>query len=209
MKRFLLPLIAVTIAGLILPADVRPAYACSCALMPAEVRVDTADIIIIANVTELVVTPPLDPDAPDDLEHRSDFVLQVDEYLKGSGPSTVTIFEPGLSFVFSDDGEVVTGFSSCATFTQGSEGKRYILYLTGEADSLISPGLCSGSGLVDEEHLQRVRAVLAEPPDLPPTGSAPSEADSGNMFPWLATALGATALAAASVSLLRRRLTRR
>ena len=208
MKRFLLPLAAITIAGLLLPSGVRPAYACSCALMPAEVRVDNADIIIIANVTELVVTPPLDPGAPDDLEHRSDFVLQVEEYLKGSGPSTVTIFEPGLSFVFSDDGEVVTGFSSCATFAQGSEGKRYILYLAGEADSLISPGLCSGSGLVDEEHLQRVRAVLAEPPDLPPTGSAPSEADSGNSFPWLATALGTAALAASAL-LLRRRLARR
>ncbi len=209
MKRLLLPLAAVAIAGLLLPAGVRPAYACSCALTSIETRVQDADIILTGTVTELVITPPLNPDAPDGEEHRTDVVLQVNEYLKGSGPSTVTIFEPGLAFQFDTDGNLITAFSSCATFGQGSEGKRYILFLTGSVDSLTSPGLCSGSGIVDEEHLQEVQAVLAAPVDLPDTGGPPPAVDSSADFPWLATALGAGVLAAASGLLLHRRLTRR
>ena len=211
MKRFLLPLAAVATIGLLLPTSVRPAYACSCALTSIETRVQDADIILTGTVSEVIFTPPLNPDTPDDEEHKTDVVLQVDEYLKGSGPSTVTIFEPGLTFHFNDEGELLTGFSSCATFGQGSEGKRYILFLAGEVDSLISPGLCSGSGIVDEEHLQDVKAITG-PGTLPPAGSAPPDEQAGAGVPRLpiviASSVGAAALAAASALLLRRRLTR-
>ena len=208
MKRFLLPLAAITIAGILLPSGIRPAYACSCALTSIETRVKDADIILTGTVAELVITPPLNPDVPDGEEHRTDVVLQVDQYLKGSGPNQVNIFEPGLTFQFDTDGNLVTGIVSCATFGQGSEGKRYILFLTGSVDSLTSPGLCSGSGIVDEEHLQEVQAVLAAPVDLPDTGG-PAPASPSSAAPWLAIALasslGAAALAAASTLLLRRR----
>ena len=39
MKRFLLPLAAVAIVGLLLPASVRPAYACTCFIPDTDERV--------------------------------------------------------------------------------------------------------------------------------------------------------------------------
>lgn len=189
MTRLVLPLAAFAIAGLVLP---RPAHACICPPITAEELVQVADIILTGTVTELTITPPLDPDAPDTLQHTSNVILQVDEYLKGSGPSTVTILEPGFTFHFDDNGEVVTGLSTCATFRPGSGGSRYLLFLQGEVDSLVSGGVCSGSHIVDEAYLLKVRAALAEPIDLPPSGSAPAGDQPHDGTPWLTIIVGSS-----------------
>jgi hypothetical protein len=208
MKRFLLPLAAVTIAGLLLPAGVRPAYAFACAPVPLAKQVEAATFVLTGTVTEYAIKPPLDPEKPDDAVHRSFVTVRVDEYLKGTGPNSLTVPEPNVSYSFRDDGELGGVVGEGAIFDETSEGKRYVLFLGGTVDAIVNRGDCSGSGTYEEEYVEQVRAVLAEPADLPGTGGPPPAESQSNAVPWLAISLAA-ALAAASTLLLRRRLTRR
>ena len=99
MKRFLLPLAAVAIAGLLLPAGVRPAYACSCALLSTEEYVNNADVIAIGTVVQLIETaeqfPPVEEES-DGIIPDIDAVVAVERYLKGDGPAEVRLCEGDL-----------------------------------------------------------------------------------------------------------------
>ncbi len=202
MKRFLLPLAAVAITGLLLPAGVRPAYACSCALLSTEEYVNNADVIAIGTVVQLIETaeqfPPVEEES-DGIIPDIDAVVAVERYLKGDGPAEIEVDDPPSG-------------GTCGFLEQASLGQRYLLFLTGETSPL-QTHLCSGSTpLVDTPHvqqfLQEVQAITG-PGTLPPTDSAPPADESGGSTPWLAIAASAGILAAASALLLRRRLTRR
>ena len=201
MKRFLLPLVAVTIASLLLPS-VNPAYACSCAAATPEQHVDYADIIVIGTVVRLIETTEefsTPEEKPDGQIPDVDAAVQVERYLKGSGLAEIEVDDPPSG-------------GTCGFFEQASLGQRYVLFLTGETSPL-QTHLCSGSTpLVDTPHvqqfLQEVQAITG-PGTLPPTDSAPPADESGGGTPWLAIAASAGILAAASALLLRRRLTRR
>ncbi len=201
MKRFLLPLVAVTIASLLLPS-VNPAYACSCAAPTPEQHVDYADIIVIGTVVRLIETTeefPTPEEKPDGQIPDIDAAVQVERYLKGSGPAEIEVDDPSSG-------------GTCGFLEQASLGQRYLLLLTGETSPL-ETNLCSGSTpLVATPHvqqfLQEVQAITG-PGTLPPTDSAPPADESGGGTPWLAIAASAGILAAASALLLRRRLTRR
>ena len=199
MKRFLLPLVAVTIASLFLPS-VNPAFACSCAAATPKQHVDNADIIVIGTVVRLIETTEEKPDGqiPD-----VDAAVQVERYLKGSGPAEIEVDDPPSG-------------GTCGFLEQASLGQRHLLFLTGETSPL-ETHLCSGSTpLVDTPHVQQflqdVQAITG-PGTLAPTGSAPPDEQAGAGVPWLPVIIAssvsaAAALAAASALLLRRRLTR-
>lgn len=207
MTRLVLPMVAFAVVGFILP---RPAQACSCVSITVEEEVQVADIILTGTVTEFTITPPLDPDTPDTLEHTSNVILQVDEYLKESGPSTVTILEPGLTYYFDDDGDVGMAISSCTTFGPASVGSQYLLYLQGEVDSLVSPGVCGSRRINqdDSDYVEDVREAVAAVEALPTTGSAPPSERSGESTPWLpiiGSSLGLTLVASGGWLTLRAR----
>ncbi len=201
MKRFLLPLVAVAIVGLLLPS-LNPAYACSCAALTPEQYVDNADIIVIGTVVRLIETTeefPTPEEKPDGQIPDVDAAVQVERYLKGSGPAEIEVDDPPSG-------------GTCGFLEQASLGQRYLLFLTGETSPL-QTHLCSGSmPLVDTPHVQQflqdVQAITG-PGTLPPTGSAPPNEQPGAGVPWLpiiiASSVGAAALAAASALLLRRR----
>jgi len=206
MKRLLLPLAAITIAGLLLPSGVRPAYACSCAPLPPKAHVDNADVIVIGTVSEVIDTTEQFP-APEEKSDGAipdvDAVIEVERYLKGSGPAEIEVDDPPSG-------------GTCGFFEQASLGQRYVLFLTGET-SLLQTHLCSGSTpLVDTPHVQQflqdVQAITGTG-TFPPNGSTPPTEQPAADTPWLpiiiASSVGAAAVAAASALLLRRRLTRR
>ncbi len=205
MKPLLLPLAAAAIAGLLLPS-VNPAYACSCAALTPKQYVDNADIIVIGTVVRLIETTeefPTPEEKPDGQIPDIDAAVQVERYLKGSGPADIEVDDPPSG-------------GTCGFFEQASLGQRYVLFLTGETSPL-ETHLCSGSTpLVDTPHVQQflqdVQAITG-PGTLPPSGSAPPNEQPGAAVPLLpiviASSVGAAALAAASALLLRRRLRRR
>jgi len=205
MKRLLLPLAAIAIAGFLLPS-VNPAYACSCAFSTPQELVDFADVIVIGTVVRLIETTeefPTPEEKPDGQIPDVDAAVQVERYLKGSGPAEIEVDDPPSG-------------GTCGFLEQASLGQRYLLFLTGETSPL-QTHLCSGSTpLVDTPHVQQflqdVQAITG-PGTLAPTGSAPPNEQPGAGVPLLpiviASSVGAAALAAASALLLRRRLTRR
>ena len=205
MKRFLLPLVAVTIASLLLPS-LNPAYACSCAALTPEQYVDNADIIVIGTVVRLIETTeefPTPEEKPDGQIPDVDAAVQVERYLKGSGPAEIEVDDPPSG-------------GTCGFLEQASLGERYLLFLTGETSPL-QTHLCSGSmPLIDTPHVQQflqdVQAITG-PGTLPQDSPVPSQSPADDGIPWLpiilGSTLGAAALAAASALLLRRHLPRR
>lgn len=209
MKRILLPLAAIAIAVLLLPASVRPAYACSCAILSPQEYVDNADVIVIGTVVRIINTTeqfPAIEEKSDGIIADVDAVVAVERYLKGTGPIEIAVDDPPSG-------------GTCGFISERSLDQRYLLFLSGQARSF-KTHLCSGSTnlagiyrVEQQEHqfLQEVQAITG--PGIPPTGSTPPTEQQGGDTPWLAIIIGssltATALLAASALLLRRRPTRR
>ena len=204
MKRLLLPLAAITIAGLLLPAGVRPAYACSCAALTPEQYVDNADIIVVGTVVRLIETTeefPTPAEKPGGQIPDVDAALQVERYLKGSGPAEIEVDDPPSG-------------GTCGFLEQASLGQRHLLFLTGETSPL-QTHLCSGSTpLVDTPHVQQFLQdvqTITGPGTLPPTGSTPPSEQPASDTPWLPIILGSALAAsglAASAFLMHHRLRR-
>ena len=182
MKRLLLPFSLVALAAVLLPTA-RPAQACSCAaLTPAE-AVAGADVVAIGKVVRITTAeagfPEADPDA----------TVLVERYLKGDGPREIAVDDPPSG-------------AECGIFEAESLGKRYLLFLTGEAP-LLRTHLCSRTTELageptDQQLLEDVAAITG-------SGSPPGES-----FPWLPVIVPAgvfgAVLLAASAFVLRRRI---
>ncbi len=190
MIRFVLPMAAIAVAGLLLSTGARPAHAICVAKTPEE-YVQAADIIITGTVSQMDIVPPLDEESPDDLVHTLQATFAVDEYLKGSGPHTLTILEPSHTFLFDDEGVLMGRWVEDGVFYQESAGKYYILFLQGEVDSLATHA-CSGSRILDQQFLEDVHEAIAAVEALPPTGSAPAGDRSGETAPWLPIIVGSS-----------------
>ena len=212
MKRFLLPLAAIAVAGLLLPAGARPAYACSCAVQSVEDYVANADVIVIGTVVQVVDATDQFRATPEKSEGTGiasvadiDAVVSVERYLKGAGPAEIVADDPPSG-------------GSCGFLDESSLGQRYLLFLTGDA-SPFATHLCSGStplegAQIDQERademLQEVRAITG-PGTLPQDIDVPIESQTDDGIPWLPIILGSSLAAgvlAAAALLLRRRLTR-
>ena len=194
MKRLLLPLAAIAIAGLLFTGT-RPAYGCSCLPSSTQQKVENTDVIVIGTVVRLVE----DPDEGVRTDFEVDGIVSVERYLKGSGPSEIEVDDPPSGGL-------------CGFLDQTSTGKRYLFFLTGEA-ARFSTSSCDGSIPItndeaSQQHLRNVEAAVAGAGTLPDTGSAPPSGQPGSDAPWLAVIIGSSAVAgglvAASAWLLRR-----
>jgi len=195
------------LVALLSPVALRPAYACSCAIDSLENQVERTQTILLGTVTDAPIIPPLDPDNPDDLEHVTYVVVRIDRYLKGSGPSELKLATSN-SYSFTDEGQLLTGMSTCSMLGPDSKAHSYVLFFPDGLAAGSEPGICSGSRSLDEGYLQEVLGAIDSPGVLPPTGGPPSGGDGGGA--WLPIAVGsalATAAAfAASAFILRRRM---
>lgn len=208
MKRLLLPLAAITIAGLLLPAGVRPAYACSCAGLPT----GDSDVRRLLAEGDLVAIGAVRAPEPGD-EYSGRLHIAIERMFAGPAVDDVALKQPWGS------GLTTEGYGPDCSFTLAEvPGRRYFLMLQGEKNGSYAAGWCSSFRLDGPpgyppaeqrdmflEVLQRVTEGGGFHPETTGQPTAPEESG----FPWLAIALGAAALLAASVLLLRRRPTRR
>ncbi len=179
MKRLSVPLTLVALAAL-LRLSAPPAYACDCDPGPAPVRVDNAHVVAIGKVVALTERD-IDVDA----------VVLVQRYLKGSGPTEITVDDPAVG--------------NCGFLDEASLGLTYLQFLNGDA-SPFQTSICDGSTHLAGQTYQQ--QLLEEVVAITGPGSAPSD-EGENSVPWLPIALaagGAAALLAASAWLLRRRI---
>ena len=196
MKRLVLPLAALAIAGLILPAGTRPTYACFCVPMSVAEYVDKADVIVIGTFTRQVNTLP-----------KNTFAVEPERYLKSSGPQQIKVTDAGSG----TDCSILPGELS-------AQRPRYLLFLTGTLEPGASPletAKCTGSlplsGIASGDQ-DYVSTVLEQVEEITGPGTSPVQVDYSQPgesdVPWLAvivgSSLGAVALAAASAWLLRR-----
>ncbi len=137
MRRLLLPLALLATAGLLVPLDVRHAYACSCAELDAQQAVDSADAILVGDLMSWVETPSRlvkEGNAYYEYGHLTEATIHVDRYLKGRGPSTL---------------EVVGG-TCIGVISRERIGETYLLFLWFDwryEHGLATDG-CAGSGPV-------------------------------------------------------------
>jgi len=189
MKRVLLPLAALAIAGLLF-TNTRAAYGCSCVPSSTQQKVENTDVIVIGTVVRLVE----DPDERVGTDLEVDGIVSVERYLKGSGPSEIEVDDPPSGGL-------------CGFLDQASAGRRYLFFLKGEG-AHFSTSSCAGSIPITEDaasqqHLRDVEAAVAGAGSLPDTGSAPPSEEPGSDTLWLAIIIGSS-LAGASAWLVRR-----
>jgi hypothetical protein len=194
MKRLLLPLAALAIAGLLLGSAPR-AYACSCAELPTG---DSAVRRLLAEV-DLVAIGAVRAPEPDD-EYSGQLHIEIETMFVGPDVDDVALEQPWGS------GLMTEGYGPDCSFTLAEvPGRRYFLMLQGEKNGSYAAGWCSSFRLDGPpgyppaeqrvpflEALQRVTEA-SEPPEARDQ-VAPSE-DGG--FPWRTVAIAATASAGA------------
>jgi hypothetical protein len=145
----------------------------------------------------------------------AEVVVQVQEYLKGSGPSTLKVEETRTTVtVFPGPTVEVHPASSAACGTFDHIGGTYLLFLYREHDGLHSGGVCGGSTEITEyngaqSRIEEVRGIVAAQAAqisvFPNDGSGPEGAAKHARTPALvATGL----LLGTSILLLGRRLPR-
>lgn len=218
MKRLLLPLAAVAIAALLLPAGVRPAYACSAG--PDFDAVAESDVIVAGQITgwrERADIPSPFEQAPEKSAPEAPFLvigvqLEVERIFKGDAPAVLEIVD--VASLEPHTHRWLGASGSCGAFDFDPTGMYAIMGLKrGEDGSLRSNRLLTffmGSapqGELYEDALARLSSL--GPGALPPTGSAPPAGEPGAGVSWLPIITGsslAAALAAASAALLRRRI---
>ncbi len=207
MKRLLLPLAAVAIAGLLLPAGVRPAYACTCAPLPTD---DDGVNELMGYFDALVIGTIEKPGSNE--THPGKVQVAVESLFKGPPVASLSLDQSsGLNTEQESLGP------DCSLLIAEKPNRKYFLALRAELDGTYSPSGCSTFPMewLDAPRREDIAAFLGTLETLtgvsafPPTGSEPLIEQSVDDFPWLAIALGASALATASALLLRRRLTRR
>ena len=234
MKRFLLPLAAIAITGLLLPT-VRPAYACSCIYRTPEEKVQQADVIVLGVVDDVTFLGPVDEIisgllSADRARHLTGRVqMQVEANLKGNGDGNLIVEQKGVNALRDADGTVrvqLLGGPNCALFDGIPAGERYLLFLYVNESGTYSTSTCSGSRWLrpvpghtdtDDSFLAEYdKALGLSPGTLRSIANSPNTAlpllpatGSDDGMPWLPIGLSAAALLAASAFLLRRRLARR
>ena len=207
MTRLLSFLASVAVASSLVFRSVTPASACSCAQPSLDELVAATEVIVIGSAGEFFTRPPLDPSTPDTLQHLGYVRFATDEYLKGGGPTELSV-GTGTSFAFNNGG-VVEGTSTCSVLSEGSAGRRYVLFLSGPLENAPGPGTCSGSTMLThnpgaDSYLQSLRATLqltpseGSPDDLPRTGGK-SESDPSGVVIAITAAMGTLVLGAGLV----------
>jgi hypothetical protein len=212
-------------------AAMAPARACTCAAIspgeqafPAyfERQVAAADLIVIATPLEMRLLGPVPepkPLSPPDVV-RSDIdgppaeiSVQVEEYIKGTGPATLAVYQRSTSVTVSPGPVVdVRPHSSgmCGTFDQMAVVS--LLFLYREGDRLHDGGVCGGSVQITEYNasyvagrIEQIRHItrdqLAQPSALPPLGTGPPPRDGPSNAALVIAAVAGVALASGALLL--------
>jgi len=192
-----------------LTMGVERARACTPPVTPGpslQELVARADIILVGVPTHIRLINPLPeptPLSPADVGKRSTFVgpgsavVAVDEYLKGSGPAEVEVFQPEVIARYSPpDPPELTPYSSTTCDYFLSLQEEHLLFLHRRDDGLLETRIFAGStptaSLGDgvETRLEEIRRIVAgDDIILPPVGSGATE--SQVTLRWLIVALGA------------------
>jgi len=144
---------------------------------PLETAVAETPFILIGSVTEMKILPATQPNPPAPNIHYPHFTVAVEEYLKVSGPSALTIRERSIFYTIDANGNPVpAGGASIRFFSEGSVGKRYILFLPGfdlpDAPACTWSRQFDGPGhydISDEQLIHDIRSILASTPASAPT----------------------------------------
>ncbi len=218
MKRFLLPLASAAIAGLLLPTGVPPAYACTCAFPTDEAVV--SDLVAKTDIVAVASTVATPRDSP----LQGNLHVYLETTFKGPKSGIVPLNQP-------TDLEVPTDHlrENCTYDVGSSLSQRYLLFLQARKDRSYQPQGCTSwsmqyiNGYENASEffraVQRVTGVEYLPsqqplpsPDAVPLFLPPASEEASSSTPWLpiilGSSLGATALLAASVLLLRLRQSR-
>lgn len=215
MKRLLLPLAALAVAGLLAPA-VRPAYACS--VGPDFDPIAESDVIVAGRIVgwELIedaLTVDLKSvDSPDDVP--SDYIgpydpirltMEVGSVYKGSVSTVITLVDGASLFVDPLTGQHrwVGSSGACGAFDRDPTDMFAIFGLCARDDGSYGPSLPLHFFLGDEPHGERYDYAMSRlgellPGSLPDTGSSPPGQKAGTGFPWLVVA-GVSSMAGAAV----------
>ena len=95
-------------------ANLTPTHACTGSIPPLEERV-AQHVVAIGTVRELrlIGLPPTPPEADGAVEAGpGEWLVDVEEYLVGSGPTTIALFEPTTVVTSGPDGETQVGSAS-------------------------------------------------------------------------------------------------
>jgi len=138
--------------------------------------------------------------------------IVVHEYVKGTGPASLAVYESRTTIAVSPELQVeASPRSSAACGTFDDLTARYLLFLYRTPEGLVSRGVCGGSTAITEyngaeDYVARVReTVAAGPIVLPNDGSGPPSHGAPIVPLAAASAIAAVALVANAVVALRRR----
>ena len=202
--RSLLALFVVALVAGPMLVIARPAYACSCAFVSLEKRVASMEAIVVGTVREL-----------DGEFSAYELTVEIDEYLTGSGPDTITIRDGSLQS------------AACSPFDPDAVGKTYLLFLSRDEAGRFGTSSCAGSGAIEDRNRDSVESIIEQirllvaggpapatesPPitpaiDLPQAGSGGDLSEQNNA--WLFLGIAGASLAVAGFGVLLRHGTRR
>lgn len=200
-------LVAALLALPLWVAQTAPAHACSFSLRD---QIRDTELIAVGTMGEMLVLPPESVAHPDSLFGKTPVEIKFSsvEYLKGSGPSDLLVFQPAAQIAY-NDGQIVSILDNelCGqTFTRGDD---YILLLT-KVDTLRYSMDTAGNRPADPDTMAFFVSLIAEVDaeqvgGLPPAGSGPTH-HSAPVLPLIAaSALAGIGLAANAAFALRRR----
>lgn len=169
----------------------------------------SVDVIVVGTVGEILVLPPDSvPDSQDLFGYTPvEYKVAVDEYLKGSGPMTVLVFQ--LAQNIAQDSERISSVDSPHTdcgYTTITLGDHEV-FLLRRADELRYRAQVRkfADEREVESYIADIRAAVARQTGLPPTGSGPSHSGPPIVPLAAASALAGVALLANAAFAVRRR----
>lgn len=201
-----------------------PASACTCGHNPLEARVSRADLIVVGTGQGLKLlgpvpaAPPLSPPGQAVVSGGpGESTVAVEEYVKGSGPSTLSLYVASTTVIFDEAGQIVRisgPLTSCAVTPQS--GDRFLLFLTQRQDGRYDTDVCAGSVGFDGNDaavlalIQQIRLILQGPSPtatvnaLPRSGAAVDSSAGKSLWPVLAAGGVGLLLSSSALFLLRR-----
>lgn len=159
-KRQLVLLTALAIAGLLMPFDPDTAHACSCDDSTLKELASHADVVVVSTVSDVRFIGPVEeiaatlryPNGTSTENIKAEIVVDPDLHLKGDGGDSLVVRHAGPVHMIKDaQGQLsvwIKGGANCQLFdTQVGEpiGYRYLLFLRQLEEGAYSKSTCSGS----------------------------------------------------------------
>lgn len=162
----------------------QPAHACSCLKASVALRTVRSDAIVLGTVRDITNSSNHGTVIP----LNYDLTVEVEKYLKGSGPVFITI----QSFTLQG--------SACSPFDPDAVGKEYLLFLVSADEGRFGTSTCAGSAAITERNAEHIDTTIARIRALVPPQSEEPLAEDGDsdtrVWATVGGALGALAFGA-------------